>query len=37
MEYYLAVKRVKMFSNRHLIGLCNIVNELIVIYMNNLR
>ena len=34
MEYYLAMK---MFSNRHLIGLCNIVNELIVIYMYNLR
>ena len=37
MEYYLAMKRVKMFSKRHLIGLCIIVNELIVIYMNNLR
>ena len=37
MEYYLAMKIVKMFSNRHLIGLCNIVNELIVIYMYNLR
>ena len=37
MDYYLAMKIVKMFSNRHLIGLCNIVNELIVIYMYNLR
>ena len=34
MEYYLAMK---MFWNRHLIGLYNIVNELIVIYMYNLR
>ena len=34
MEYYLAMK---MFSNRHLIVLFNIVNELIVIYMYNLR
>ena len=37
MEYYLAMKRVKMFSKRHLIGLYNIVNELIIIYMYNLR
>ena len=34
MEYYLAMK---IISKRHVIGLCNIVNELTVIYMNNLR